>query len=188
MGRKTQVTKEEMLKAGLEIVIEEGENMLSIKKVAAKLECSTQPISWSFGNFDAYRKELKKYALDYMNGKMKEENGEKYNHTSVGYVYIDTAINEPNLIRYLRSDEAFLRKMGGIGGIFLENVKKERADYYKNEYSMSSENAEKLVIFFVTFTEGIVSLILSGVLPPDEKNAAEMLTNAATVMIKSIKG
>ncbi len=177
-----------MLSAGLKIIIEEGEWGLSIKKVSEALECSTQPISWSFGNFEGYLTELRKYAFEYMNGKMKNADGESFNHPSVGYQYIKTAVNEPNLIRYLRGNEAFLRKMGGIGGIFREDVKSERTEYYSKEYSLSHENAEKLVNFFIIYTEGIVSLILSGVLPSDEEKAFSLLTEAAIGKIRELSG
>ncbi len=178
MGRKTQITKEDMLYAGLSIIIENGEDALSIKSVAARLGCSTQPISWSFESFEGYLLELRGYAFNYMMSKMKKDDG-SFLHESVGYEYIKTATREPNLIRYLRRDEGYLRAHGGIGGIFLPDIQNDRKAFYSEKYMLKEADAEELCRFFVIYTEGIVSLILSGVLPRDAEAACEMLTNEA---------
>ncbi len=186
MGRKTKITKEDMLSAGLRMIIESGYASLSIKSLSEHIGCSTQPVSWSFGSFEGYLAELRPYAYRYFDSKMRE--GEEYIHDRVGYSYIATAASEPNLIRYLRDDEPALRKMGGIGGIFNEDVKANRVGYYMSKYSLSKEEAIAFCEFAIIFSEGIVSLILSGVLPSDAEYGAGLLTSAATAKIIQLKG
>ena len=50
MPPKTQIPKEKILRTGLDLVIREGYEVINIKRLAQEIGCSTQPISWSFGN------------------------------------------------------------------------------------------------------------------------------------------
>ena len=71
MPPKTQIPKEKILRTGLDLVIREGYEVINIKRLAQEIGCSTQPISWSFGNMETFREELFRYALNYMNSKMR---------------------------------------------------------------------------------------------------------------------
>ena len=50
MGRKTKITKEMILDAAYELLDSSGIGSVGIKQIAAKLGCSTQPVSWQFGS------------------------------------------------------------------------------------------------------------------------------------------
>ena len=50
MGRKTKITKEMILDAAYELLDEAGIGAVAIKSIAARLGCSTQPVSWHFGS------------------------------------------------------------------------------------------------------------------------------------------
>ena len=52
--------------------MEEGYPMVNIKTIAAKVGCSTQPISWQFGNMQGMRKELYKYASEQVFGDIEQ--------------------------------------------------------------------------------------------------------------------
>ena len=58
MGRKTQITREMILKAAYELLDESGIGAVAIKTIAARLSCSTQPVSWQFGSMLELKKEL----------------------------------------------------------------------------------------------------------------------------------
>ena len=58
MGRKTQITREMILKAAYELLDESGIGAVAIKTIAARLGCSTQPVSWQFGSMLELKKEL----------------------------------------------------------------------------------------------------------------------------------
>lgn len=72
-----------------------GYSALNITALAKEIGCSTQPISWHFGNMDGLRKELSKYALSYANDKMRSS----YNNgieafANVGIAYVNIAFDE----------------------------------------------------------------------------------------------
>ena len=108
MGRKTQITKEMMLQAAYEILKEEGYPMVNIKTIAAKVGCSTQPISWQFGNMQGMRKELYKYASEQIFGDIEQRianmNAMEAFFES-GKIYISNACDYPNVFRFLCVDD-----------------------------------------------------------------------------------
>ncbi len=186
MGRKSTVTAQQLLDAGLQIIISQGYSAVTIKSVAGALGCSTQPIAWVFGNIDTYRRELRRHATAYMHSKMA---GSSSQHAAkAGYAYIDMAIDEPNLIRYLRSDEKDLRQSGGIAFIFDREKSLQRHQYWEKALGIGPEAAEAFVTFCVLHTEGIVSMLLSGVLPPDRREAYRLLEEGSTAYAMYLKG
>ena len=52
MPSSPKIPKETILKAALEMLIEDGYNAITIKTLSNKLGCSTQPISWHFGSME----------------------------------------------------------------------------------------------------------------------------------------
>jgi len=70
MPSSPKVPKEKILKAALDLLIREGYGAINIKALAKEIGCSTQPISWHFGNMDGLRRSLTEHALTYAYGKM----------------------------------------------------------------------------------------------------------------------
>lgn len=174
MGRTTTVTPQQLLDAGLDLIIRQGYAAVNIKTVAQAAGCSTQPIVWAFGNIEGYRAALRRHATAYAQAKT-QGTSPADGHAKAGYAYIDMAIEAPNLIRYLRSDEQSLRQSGGIAMIFDPAITLERRKFWEQALDVTAEEAQKFVDFCVVHTEGIVSLLLSGVLPQDKENAYRLL-------------
>ena len=65
MPSNPKIPKDMILKAALELLIESGYGNVTIKAVAKRLNSSTQPISWHFGNMEGFRKALAEYAISY---------------------------------------------------------------------------------------------------------------------------
>ena len=102
MARKTQVSKEMILQAALEMLIRDGYSAINIKTLSKEIGCSTQPLVWHFESMAGLRKALAEYALNYANEKMRPcaQNGMDA-FAGVGMAYINLAFDEPNLFKYL---------------------------------------------------------------------------------------
>ncbi len=188
MGRKIQITKKQILEAGLQLIIKEGYGAVSVKRLATELGSSTTPITWTFENIDNYKKELRIYAMDYMNRKMLGDGDSAVkDHRKTGDVYVDMAIDEPNLIRYLRMDELDLKNSGGIGFIFDEEKNIQIRKAWAKAMNTTEDNALGFMQFVTTYTEGVVSLILSGVIHPTKEEAHQMLEQAGDAYRAYIK-
>ena len=58
MARTARITREMLIAAGTALVLENGLSALNIRSVAARLNCSIQPIFRNFGSMDALRHEI----------------------------------------------------------------------------------------------------------------------------------
>ena len=101
MPSSPKIPKETILQHALEMLIQNGYASINIKALAKRIGCSTQPISWHFGNMENFRNALTEYALDYANEKMLSASEGMSAFSNVGIGYIDIAYDEPNLFRYL---------------------------------------------------------------------------------------
>lgn len=176
MPPKTQIPKEKILDTALQLVIREGYEVINIKRLAKELGCSTQPISWSFGNMEAFREELFRYALNYMNSKMRPNGINPVAALfSVGETYVNMAFDEPNLIRYLRKDSQGLVNLGGIGAVFDEEKNKSLREALSRVVGISEEKAREFMNTVVIYTQGLVTFIIDGTITVSREEAMGML-------------
>ena len=183
---KVQIPKGQVLEAALQLIIRDGHDQMNIKTVAQELGRSTQTISWTFGNMENFRIALAEFALKYANNKMYSASPnamEEYG--AVGIAYVDMAFDEPNLIRFLRSDEKRLQSGGGLGHSFDERTKVERKKSFAEQYGCSEETAEKFMLNMLVYTQGLVSMIIAGGLDVDRKSAHKMLEDIGADLMKS---
>ena len=61
MPRSKQVEKQDILQAAAEVIREKGEQALTVRSIAARLGCSTQPLYYEFANIEQLRVELLLY-------------------------------------------------------------------------------------------------------------------------------
>ena len=176
MPPKTQIPKEKILDTALQLVIREGYEVINIKRLAKELGCSTQPISWSFVNMEAFREELFWYALNYMNSKMRPNGTNPVAALfSVGETYVNMAFDEPNLIRYLRKDSKGLVNLGGIGAVFDEEKNKSLREALSRVVGISEEKAREFMDTVVIYTQGLVTFIIDGTITVSREEAMRML-------------
>lgn len=179
MPSRTKTPKNMILKVAFDMLIRDGYSALNIKSLARELNCSTQPISWHFGNMDGLRKALAEYALSYANKKMSplaQKGFEAFNE--VGAAYINIAFEEPNLFQFLY--------MGGSSGYCFKELPAliGATDYsalisnIANELSISVDNAFNYIQNYLIYIHGIVSLIVSGVLKCTKTEVIEMVNHA----------
>lgn len=176
MPPKTQIPKEKILDTALQLVIREGYEVINIKRLAKELGCSTQPISWSFGNMEAFREELFRYALNYMNSKMRPNGTNPVAALfSVGETYVNMAFDEPNLIRYLRKDSKGLVNLGGIGAVFDEEKNKSLREALSRVVGISDEKVREFMNTVVIYTQGLVTFIIDETITVSREEAMRML-------------
>lgn len=189
MPSSPRIPKEMILQAALELLIEKGYNSVTIKAVAEKLNSSTQPVSWHFGNMDGFRKAFVDYALSYANGKMKSTSKNSVTaFTEVGNAYVDIAFDTPNLFRYLYLDggseysvgtfETFLSVVNNPGLI------RSAADFF----AISEEKASEYLINTIVYAHGLLSLVVAGVLKADRQEVKDKINNAGFAFLLHVGG
>jgi AcrR family transcriptional regulator len=98
MPPKKRIFREDILSASADLVREEGPQALSVRNIAGKLNCSTQPIYSEFENMETLREEL----MTYVKEKYLRENAESYKQVALSFLHF--AQREKNLFQliYLR--------------------------------------------------------------------------------------
>lgn len=165
MPSSPKIPREIILQHALQILIREGYSALNIKALAKEIGCSTQPISWHFGNMEGLRKALADYTLVYANKKMRPSAKNAVTaFEQVGKAYIGIALNEPNLFQFL-----FLNGSGYYpnGGATMLTEEKDNAELIKlivKEFKITEQNAGQYLQDTLIYTHGIAAFVASGMM------------------------
>lgn len=179
MGRKTQVSKDVILQAALEMLIRDGYSAINIKTLSKEIGCSTQPLVWHFENMDGLRKALANYALMYANEKMcPSTNGAINAFEQIGRAYIKMALYEPNLFQFV-----FLNGSGcyptGNANMLIED--KDHAELIKiiaKEFQIPEENAGQYIQNSIIYTHGLATFVATSIMNISEKEIMILIKQA----------
>lgn len=187
MPSSPKIKKEDMLQAALEIIIEEGYAALNIKAVAQKLGCSTAPISWQFGGMDGLREELIPFAEQYVQNEYYSLNeNEVVTFEQRGIGTIDLALEKPNLFCFLYTGE---RKQLLSTGFALRNELLDCNNMYQkmaDALEITLEQASDFAMMMMIYTQGIGTLIASGIVRDTRENMIQMLHNTGETYLKGL--
>ena len=187
MPRSPRIKKEDMLQAALELVSKNGYAALNIKAVARELGCSTAPISWQFGGMDGLREELIPFAEQYVEDKYYSRNeNEVAAFEQRGRGTIDLALENPNLFRFLYTGE---RSQILSTGFRLQTNNPDTDNMYQKMAELLEITLNQVVDFATTmmvYTQGIGTLIASGIVKDTKENMYRMLHNTGLTYLKGL--
>lgn len=184
MARKTQVSKEMILQAALEMLIRDGYSAINIKTLSKEIGCSTQPLVWHFESMAGLRKALAEYALNYANEKMRPcaQNGMDA-FAGVGMAYINLAFDEPNLFQYLyMSGEGELRA-GGFDVLVHAEANAAMAAQIADDLKIPKENVSSFFQNTMIYTHGLACFVASGVITSSKEEVIRMVRQAALTFL-----
>ena len=184
MPTTPKIPKETILVAALKLLIRDGFSAVNIKSIAKELGCSTQPISWHFGNMEGLRKELGNYAYAYADQKTTPSSEDAIlAFNEIGNALTDLAFDEPNLFRFLFLDGNAGYCMGGIEALTELSENKELSELIAVQNHLSSEFAAKYLESMIIYTVGILSLSVSGVLRCTKQEVKEKIDQAGSTFL-----
>lgn len=187
MPSSPRIKKEDMLQAALELVSRDGYAALNIKAVARELGCSTAPISWQFGGMDGLREELIPFAEQYVEDKYYSRNeNEVTAFEQRGRGTIDLALENPNLFRFLYTGE---RSQILSTGFRLQTNNPDTDNVYQKMADLLGITLNQVMDFAMTmmvYTQGIGTLIASGIVKDTKENMYRMLHNTGLTYLKGL--
>ncbi len=187
MPSSPKIKKEDMLQAALELVSRDGYAALNIKAVARELGCSTAPISWQFGGMDGLREELIPFAEQYVEDKYYSRNeNEVAAFEQRGRGTIDLALENPNLFRFLYTGE---RSQILSTGFRLQTNNPDTDNVYQKMADLLGITLNQVMDFAMTmmvYTQGIGTLIASGIVKDTKENMYRMLHNTGLTYLKGL--
>ena len=187
MPSSPKIKKEDILQTALEIVTQNGYAALNIKAVAKKLGCSTAPISWQFGGMDGLRQELIPFAEKYVENTYYSFNENEFvAFEQRGKGTIDLALERPYLFRFLYMGE---RSQLLSNGFELKADPSDGTNMYEKIADMLEITIEQAMDFAMTmmvYTQGMGTLIASGIVQDTKENMYCMLHNTGMTYLKGL--
>ena len=103
MPPKVRFTREEIIRAALDITRESGPEALTARSLAARLDCSAKPIFGLFRSMEEVQQEVLKAGYQFYDEAIARamESGEYPPYKASGMAYIDFARREKHLFRLL---------------------------------------------------------------------------------------
>lgn len=180
MARKVQISKDIILQAALHMLIRDGYSSINIKTLAKEIGCSTQPIVWHFDNMEGLRTALAEYAVTYAESKMKltaENAVEAFEHT--GRAYVEMAVNEPNLFRFLYLGENSVIGVNSFGAIISSGNHTEQIKGIAAYLGIPQEKVGRYLQNTIIYAHGVATLVATKVITATEEEMMAMINRAA---------
>ncbi len=181
-----------VLEAAYELLEEKGIGAVGIKPIAAKLGCSTQPVSWIFGSMTELKKELFFYAghklYDSMQEVLQIEDPIEAFYAS-GVQYISGAMEHPNVFRFVNVDDPELtigERVYGENTIFDLQFNKYAAEVLTEKYDISPEKIGETVRDVVIYTHGLVMMMMFDSFKLPKEEACRMMLSVGEKLLQEI--
>ena len=179
MPTTPKIPKETILQHALEMLIRDGYSSINIKTLAKKIGCSTQPISWHFGNMENFRNALTEYALNYANSKMLSASEGMSAFSNVGIGYIDIAFDEPNLFRYLYMSGDSGYYAGGFDILTTADTNSAMIEQIANQLGTSADKVSEFFRNTIIYTHGLACFVVSGLIKSTKEELYAMVEQGA---------
>ena len=179
MPSSPKIPKETILQHALEMLIQNGYASINIKALAKRIGCSTQPISWHFGNMENFRNALTEYALDYANKKMLSASEGMSAFSNVGIGYIDIAFDEPNLFRYLYMSGESGYHAGGFDIFTTADANSAMIEQIAKQLGISANKVNDFFRNTIIYTHGLACFVVSGLIKATKEELYAMVNQGA---------
>lgn len=175
MPPKVRFTREEIIRAALDITRESGPEALTARSLAARLDCSAKPIFGLFRSMDEVQQEVLKAGYQFYGEAIARamESGEYPPYKASGMAYIDFARREKHLFRLLfmrdRSQEEVTRQLGDDTEPLLDLIQRAAG--------ISRESARMFHLEMWIYVHGIASMAATSFLDWDTELISASLTD-----------
>ncbi|MBQ8536721.1 MAG: TetR/AcrR family transcriptional regulator [Clostridia bacterium] len=187
MPPRSRITPEMIVEAGFQLIRAQGAQALSVRAVAAQLQCSTQPIMYHFSTVsdltNAIYHRADRYHTAYL---MRAEGNGMDPLLAIGLRYIRFAAEEGHLFRFLfQSDQFANHSLGELIG------STELAPIYAVLHEETGGSYEQLRSAFEGLflaAHGYASLLANNAMTYEEADCARCLTQVFSGMLYAMKG
>lgn len=187
MPPKTQITSEMIIEAGFQLIRSEGAEVLNVRRIAEKLNCSTQPVMYRFSTVEELREEIysaaDRYHSEYL---MSAQVATDDPMLAIGLRYIRFAAEEKHLFRFLFQSDKYAGKDFGelVGADELAPV----FEVLQQEAGITAEQSREAFASLFLTVHGIASLLANNSMEYDEGYFGNVLSNVFMGVIGMMKG
>lgn len=187
MPPQVKVSKERILSTAFEMVRENGFESVTARKLAERLECSTQPIFRVYENMDGLKRDLffmgTEMFSEYILSNRKES---EPTYLSLGMAYIEIARREKNLFKLIAAIEDFDAKE--IKEFLLRGEVSEYLDSLPDAESLGQKERRELFMAVWYITHGIATLVVSNRTGLNDEEIRGLINKTYSGLLNELKG
>ena len=181
MPPRVRISKEMILNAALSLTREKGAGAVTAKAVAARLNCSTQPVFWHYENMEALKRDVFDEALKLFGGKLRRNRSDcRSPYMGVGLNYIEFAAEEKELFRML-----FMSDFGGTDRVRAELEKDYVVSVIELSDGVTGAAAEDIYRTMWLFSHGIAAMTVTGTARFSDGEIRKMLSGVYRGLLRS---
>ena len=175
-----KITKEDIIKASLEILKEESIENLNARTLASYLKCSVQPIFYNFKNMEELKNVVYEKIYTLYQSYMKEGASEKNSYQGMGLAYIKFAKDYPNYFKLIFSNKTDLTPETFIINDSIENHVIEEG---MKLTGFTYEEQRKFHLKVWIFTHGLATLVAANTIRFSDQEIKKILKESVREML-----
>lgn len=173
MPPKVKITKEDIVKASIDIIRKDGAEALNARNLAMSLSCSTQPIFFNFSTMEELKQEVRTVAfklyLDFLKNEAKSGKYPEYKAFGMGYIRF--AKEEKELFKLLFMFDR-------TGEEFISTTDRDKSiELIMEANGISREKAELMQLEMWVVVHGIATMLATSYLSLEWDLISQMLTD-----------
>lgn len=183
---KQKITKEMIIETAFEIVRKEGLENLLVKNIAAKLNCSVQPIYSYCANMEGVKQELVARTAKFIREYVAARIDKKDYFRSTGRSYLKFAKDEPNLFQLY-----FLRQQPDVytlDDLYRKESSQQVGIFIAESLGISIEQAKALHLHMIIYVMGISAMAASTNIDVEGEDIQNQLDMAYNTFLAQLKG
>lgn len=184
MPPKQKITKNDVLNSAFEIVRREGVENLNARNIAKNLHCSTQPIFTCYENMNDLKTDVfemaNRYHKNYFN---KIETGSDI-FLNAGIAYVEFALEEANLFRFLFMSGNFCGKQ--LGEFVEDDCNNHIASGMPAFIEKASPVAQAVFTDMWLYAHGIATMLVTNQLAFDKDQIKVMLIRVFERLVENL--
>ncbi len=176
MPPRKRIFREDILRAAVKLVQEQGAQALSVRNIAQKLNCSTQPIYSEFENMETLRDEL----MTYVREKYLREDASNYKQVALSFLRF--ARREKNLFQLV-----YLRQRAAGETLFEDPNEMQTIYKLKANLKLSQKQAAEMHRRMQYYCYSMAVMMATGYLNFSEEEINEELTEYYRIILSYYK-
>ena len=186
MPPKVKITKKMVADAAFELVKTSGHENLNARTISEYLECSTQPVLYSFKTMDEIREAAYEIADGYHTRFIMPKDTDENPMLALGLNYVRFGQEEKNLFRFLFQTDKFGGK--DVAAVMSDPELSGIMEIMAGGLGVDIEQAREMFLTFFCVAHGMASLLANNSMVYDEEQCKKMLENVFFGMIAARKG
>lgn len=187
MPPQVKVSKEHIKAEAFNMTRENGFESVTARKLAERLNCSTQPIFRVYANMEELKVELYDMGTEYIREYMVKHKGKAepgYMALSLGY--ISAARNEKNIFRLIAAVDDL--NIEGDGEFLLKGEAVNYPNMLPDADSLNDEQKGELISAVWFLVHGIATLLVSGRTSISDKEIRGLITETYSGLLSELQG